>query len=60
MKITGKLRAWHIILGKQQDENVWRCTGETKEKDRDGKEQRDYHIYSYYVMSKPTHPSYDR
>lgn len=24
MKITGKLRAWHIILSKQEDENVWR------------------------------------
>ena len=33
--------------------------GRDKYKDTDGKE-RDYRVYSYYVMSKPTHPSYDR
>lgn len=67
MKITGKrgeLRARHIISGEARMRG--RGWGGSERIKRDGERtgrggvERDYRVYSYYVMSKSTHPSYTR
>lgn len=60
MKITGKrgeLRARHIISGGGGGSERIKGDGESEE---GGGMERDYRVYSYYVMSKSTHPSYTR